>query len=265
MNRIGLLLGIDLAMLLMVGLLAALSFTGLTIHEWLGFALCPIVLLHVVLQGDWFVTQFRRVRLPGAWRPRINSFLNLTLLFVMAGTLISGVLVSNQVLPLVGESLGRIDVWKWVHDCFNNILLGVVGLHLALNWNWLVAALQRRRPAPPVDEGAPPKNVTSPLSGRQVGVWRLVLRSLAVLGIAMASALGAYAIFVPIAGPPQDAKVSQHQPSPVGNGTQAPVRELPHQNGRPISLHRGMSELFFVLIVLTATILIGRYGLRLRL
>src|SRR5262249_19168790 len=127
-NRLILLLVLDVSMLLLVCVLEALSLTGLALHEWLGFVLCPLVLLHVALQWDWFVTQFRRVMRPGAYRSRANSLLNIILLVVMAAVLLSGVLVSNQVRPVVGQALGRIHVWHEIHGWLNFVLVVLVGL-----------------------------------------------------------------------------------------------------------------------------------------
>src|SRR5262249_10770228 len=105
-NRMVLLLWLDCSMLLAVVLLECLSLTGLQLHEWLGFVLCPLVLLHVVLQWQWFITQFQRVLTPRAWRVRVNASLNLLLLIVMAAVLVSGGLVSNQWLRSVSGSAG---------------------------------------------------------------------------------------------------------------------------------------------------------------
>ena len=130
-------------MLLAVVLLECLSLTGLQLHEWLGFLLCPLVLLHVVLQWQWFITQFRHVLTAGAWRVRVNAGLNLLLLIIMAAVLVSGGLVSNQSVATLGERFGRLQVWSDIHGWLNFSLVVLVGLHLALNWDWLLAALRR--------------------------------------------------------------------------------------------------------------------------
>jgi cytochrome b561 len=148
-NRVALLLCLDTAMLLLVCVLECINFTGLEWHQWLGFALCPLVLLHVVLQWQWFNTQFRRVFTPGAWRVRVNAGLNLLLLVMMAAVLFSGVFVSRQATAWVGESFGRVRLWSEVHGWLNFVLVVLVGLHLALNWDWMIAALRRRRPERP--------------------------------------------------------------------------------------------------------------------
>ena len=60
-NRVAFLLGLDTAMLLLVVVLECVNFAGLQWHQWLGFAFCPVVLLHVVLRWQWFITQFQRM------------------------------------------------------------------------------------------------------------------------------------------------------------------------------------------------------------
>src|SRR6185436_12537047 len=49
----------------------------------------------------------------------------------------------------LGESFGRVRIWSEVHGWLNVPLVVLVGLHLALNWDWMIAALRRRRPERP--------------------------------------------------------------------------------------------------------------------
>jgi hypothetical protein len=114
-NRVALLLCLDTAMLLLVCVLECLALTGLESHEWLGFALCPLVLVHVVMQWQWFITQFQRVMKTGACRVRINAFLNLALLIMMSAVLLSGLLVSPQVAAMIGEGLGKVRICSEIH------------------------------------------------------------------------------------------------------------------------------------------------------
>ena len=111
-NRVAHLLCLDIAMLLLVVVLECINFTGLQWHQWLGFAFCPVVLWHVVLQWSWFVTQFQRVLAPGAWRVRVNAGLNLLLLALMGAVLFSGGFVSAQAVGSLGESFGRVHIWS---------------------------------------------------------------------------------------------------------------------------------------------------------
>src|SRR2546422_11061855 len=101
-NRFAIPLCMDAAMLLVVWVQECPALTGLELHEWLGFALCPLVLVHVVMQWQWCITQFQRVMKTGPYRVRINALLNLALLIMMSVVLLSGVLVSRHVKSMVG-------------------------------------------------------------------------------------------------------------------------------------------------------------------
>src|SRR6185312_3729364 len=118
-NRVALLVCLDTAMLLLVCVLEPIKFTGLEWHQWLGFALCPLVLLHVILQWQWFVAQFRATGRRGGFRIRVSALLNLILFVLMAAVLFSGVLVSRQSTAFVGESFGRVRLWSEVHGWLN--------------------------------------------------------------------------------------------------------------------------------------------------
>src|SRR5215469_197768 len=123
---------LDFGMLALACILQALSLTGLAWHEWLGFLLCALVLFHVILQWPWFVTEFRRLFTRGAHRARVNSALNYLLFIVMVAVLVSGVLISNQIGPLIGGALGRPRVWTELHGWLNFTLIVLVGVHLAM-------------------------------------------------------------------------------------------------------------------------------------
>src|SRR5215472_7446494 len=138
------LLALDVSMLALVVVLEALSLTGLAWHEWLGFLLCLLVLLHVILQWPWFPTEFRRIFTRGAHRARVNSVLNTLLFIVMVAVLVSGVLISNQIAPLIGNALGRPRVWSELHSWLNFTLVVLIGVHLAMNWDWILGAVRRR-------------------------------------------------------------------------------------------------------------------------
>ena len=148
-NRVAFLVCLDTAMLSLVCVLEPIKLTGLEWHQYLGFALCPLVLLHVALQWQWFMTQFQGMGRRGGYRVRLSALLNLTLFVLMAAVLFSGVFASRQSTVLIGESAGRVRLWHEVHGGLNLVLLLFVGLHLALNWDWILAALRHKRPRRP--------------------------------------------------------------------------------------------------------------------
>src|SRR5881392_159103 len=74
-------------------------------------------------QWQWFVTQFQRIRTTRAYRVRINTLLDLGLLFMMSAVLLSGVLSSRQVTSVIGESLGWARIWSEIHGWLNFIVV----------------------------------------------------------------------------------------------------------------------------------------------
>ena len=271
-NRVAFLLCLDTAMLLLVVVLECINFTGLQWHQWLGFAFCPVVLLHVVSQWQWFITQFQRVLTPGAWRVRVNAGLNLLLLVMMAAVLFSGVFVSSQATALVGEGFGRVRIWSEVHGWLNVALVVLVGLHLALNWDWIIASMRRRRPERPALVAA--RNVTEPTARRRLSFARSLGRAVAVLLVASVASGAVYFSMKAMLLPKWRAAMERERVvtagatgregnQPVPRSTE-PARNLLAPRNRPISLRRA-PDLAGTLSLTVFVAVIGRYVFRLRL
>src|SRR5207302_5231280 len=128
----------------------------------------------------------------GAWHVRVNASLNLLLLIMMAGVLVSGGLVSNQSIATLGEQLGRLRVWSEVHGWLNFSLVVLVGLHLALNWDWMLAAQRRRRMERPGLMDIAPREVTASSSPRNLPWLRWLGRATAIIAVAFIAAGGVY-------------------------------------------------------------------------
>jgi hypothetical protein len=259
-NRVAYLLFLDTAMLLLVCVLECVALTGLHLHEWFGFALCPLVLLHVVLQWEWFITQFDRMRTTSGWRIRINAFLNLILLLMMSAVLLSGVLVSRLGTTLVGESFGRVRVWSDIHGWLNFVLVVLVGLHLALNWDWIVAACRRRRADRQGSAGAPQQIASTSGTRWSPSFARATGRALAVILIASLAAGIAYQAFAP--------RTPAHERLPQAQGAGREPKESAEQiapRPRPPAWSEGLRQLNITTLALVFVVLIGRYVFRLRL
>lgn len=239
-------------MLVAVVLLECLSLTGLELHEWLGFVLCPLVLVHVVLQWQWFITQFQRVLTAGAWRVRLNASLNLLLLIVMAAVLVSGGLVSNQSVATLGERFGRLRLWSEIHGDLNFILVVLVGLHLALNWDWIVAALRRWRTKQSGLVESAPREVTASSSPHNPRWLRWLGRATAVLAVAFIAASGIYFAMAGMTHRPQ----GQHESGAVPNF---------RPQGRRQSFSDGVRELSVTAGAVAIVVVVGRRVFRLRL
>jgi len=258
-------------MLLLVCVLECINFTGLEWHQWLGFAFCPVVLLHVVLQWPWFSTQFQRVLTPGAWRVRVNAGLNLLLLVLMAAVLFSGGFVSAQGVKALGESFGSVRIWSEVHGWLNFALVVLVGLHLALNWDWVIGACARplfahRHPA------AADASRTAALRG--VGLVRSLGRAVAVLLVAALASGAVYFSMKAMLVPKWRARMERERlvtaaateserNQPASRPTE-PARNPLMPRNRPLRL-RDAPNVVGTLAVTVGVAIIGRYVLRLRL
>ncbi len=135
--------------------------SGIPIHEWLGLAVIIPLLVHLLLNWQWTVETTRRFfgRLPG--QPRINYVLNIMLFILMTGEGFTGLMISKEVLPLFGLSGSNNFMYRNLHSMLADGLLIVMGLHLAMNWKWVLTVLQKYLVAPLRGRRNPIKN-TSP-------------------------------------------------------------------------------------------------------
>ena len=79
-------------------------------------------------------------------RSRINYLVNLTLFAGVSAAIFSGVLISQKAIPaLTGANAAPNMDWRWdtLHNQFSADLLILSGFHLAINWDWVLAAGER--------------------------------------------------------------------------------------------------------------------------
>jgi hypothetical protein len=117
--------------------------SGLAIHEWLTLSVVAAMVVHLLLNWDWITEITGRFLGKLGTLNRINYILN-WLLFI-DGTLImvSGVMISEVVLPLMGIKLPLGFAWRRLHDMSANIGLILLGLHTALHWGWVVTTFKK--------------------------------------------------------------------------------------------------------------------------
>jgi hypothetical protein len=117
--------------------------SGLAIHEWLTLAMVAALIIHLLLSWDWITEITHRLLGKMGTQNRINYILN-WLLFI-DGTLImiSGIMISEVALPVLGIKLSPGFAWRRLHDMSANIGLVLLGLHTALHWNWIVTTFNK--------------------------------------------------------------------------------------------------------------------------
>ena len=138
-------LAVDIVIFLIFLVVEAPKFSGLPAHEWLGIAIGAGVLTHVLLHWQWIIEISRRLFGKVQWSARINYILNILLFIAIITVIFSGLMISKTVMPLLGVTLAENRMWRSVHTATANIFIGLVGLHVALHWQWIVNLFRRSR------------------------------------------------------------------------------------------------------------------------
>ena len=137
---------LDAILLVAICALQTVRFTGIVLHEWLGLAMVGMVLAHLLLAWSWIISQSRRFFTLQPIRARINYLLNLSLFAAVTAVIFSGVLISQKAIPaLTGTKAAWEMDWRWdiLHHQFSAAVVLLVGFHLAINWEWVLAAGQK--------------------------------------------------------------------------------------------------------------------------
>src|SRR5262249_32804034 len=137
---------LDVALLVSVCVLQTVSFTGLWLHEWLGLATVGMSLAHLRFAWCSIARQIRRFVARQSARERINYLLNLSLFAVVTAVIYSGVVISQKAIPTLTAKNAAPDMdWRWdvLHNRFSDAVVLLSAFHLAINWEWVLAAGQR--------------------------------------------------------------------------------------------------------------------------
>ena len=139
---------LDAVILVGYTLAYSFGFTGLVVHEWLGLALGLVLLVHLTLHWDWVVRTTRRL-VTRRGRDRVIWLVNLALLAAMTLCVASGIVISRVAMPSLGILTISTPFWNRLHIITAEVTLGLVPVHVALRWRWIVSVARHfvtRRP-----------------------------------------------------------------------------------------------------------------------
>jgi hypothetical protein len=127
-----------------IGFLVAMDprSTGIAIHEWFTLAALVTIMVHLLLNWDWIAQVTSRFVGKVSGRSRINYILNWLLFIDGILLMLSGILISQSVVPLLGFTLPEGFAWRSLHSVSANLGLIMLGLHTALHWGWIVNAFK---------------------------------------------------------------------------------------------------------------------------
>ena len=136
---------LDSSLLIIFILLLSPRLTGLPLHEILGFVFFIPILLHLLIAWPWIRKATRKLFQTVNVRTRINFFLNVVLFILVITELVSGFVISEIVLPYFGIATINDRSWRAVHNLPLNFVVVFTGFHIAMNWGWIVTAVNKRR------------------------------------------------------------------------------------------------------------------------
>jgi hypothetical protein len=130
--------------LIFIGFLIAMDprSSGIAIHEWLTLAAFVTVMVHLLLSWDWIAQITKRFLGKVGTRARINYVLNWLLFIDGILLMLSGLMISERVIPALGLQLPINFAWRNLHDMSANLGLFLLGLHTALHWSWVVSTVK---------------------------------------------------------------------------------------------------------------------------
>ena len=76
---------------------------------------------------------------------RFNRAFDILLFVAMVIVIYSGFLVSESMVPSLGFVPTESDFWFAIHDVGGNLLILLVGIHLAMHWPWVKRNISKIR------------------------------------------------------------------------------------------------------------------------
>lgn len=133
---------VDIAIFIAFLVAMAPRFSGIAVHEWLGIAFGAAIVTHLLLHWQWLVEVTKRFFGKAQWSARINYLLNAALFIDLTAIIFTGVMISESALPALGINLDA-SGWRGLHGTAANLFLPLIGLHVALHWQWIANMFKR--------------------------------------------------------------------------------------------------------------------------
>lgn len=134
---------VDIALFLMFIVDMNTHLTGIPVHEWLGIVFGGALVYHILLHWQWISNATRKLFTKLPTIQRIRYVVDLLLFAMMVIVVASGIWISRAALPAVGISLENSRFWSGLHHITSELVIFLVGLHVALSWSWVTNAWLR--------------------------------------------------------------------------------------------------------------------------
>lgn len=142
-NRNKINLGIDIAIFLAFLIAMSPHFSGIAVHEWLSTAFGAAIVAHLLLHWEWIVGITKSFFKKARRSARSNYVLNVLLFVDITIVIFTGLMISEDALPLFGIQTVRGGIWHGLHSVSADLSLFLIGLHIALHGEWIVKMVKR--------------------------------------------------------------------------------------------------------------------------
>lgn len=137
-------LAVDIGMTAALLLLMAYERIGQATHEWIGIGMFVLFIFHHILNGSWSRNIMR-----GKYNPMriVQTVIVILVLCAMAGSMISGVILSRHALSFLPIKSGRSFARKlhMVSAYWGFVLMSI---HLGLHWSMMTGIAKKLIPKP---------------------------------------------------------------------------------------------------------------------
>jgi len=118
--------------------------TGLALHEVMGVIFFIPIIIHLLIAWRWIRNSMKHFFNYARRRASVNLCLNSILFVLVVIEIVSGFAISQIALPFVGIKTIDDKTWQSLHNQTLNLTKLFVGLHLALNWEWIISIFKKR-------------------------------------------------------------------------------------------------------------------------
>ncbi len=124
------------------------SLTGNTIHEWLSLSFAAAVVTHLLFHWHWLVNVTVNFFKNLFNQSRLNYVVDMLFFAAMTAVMLSGLMISKDVMSFLGIQLDVSRSWKTVHNLASDASVILLGIHFALHWKWVVTNIGRNIVSP---------------------------------------------------------------------------------------------------------------------
>lgn len=127
--------------------------TGIPVHEWLSAALMAAAVTHILLHWKWITSVGAAYFKKLFHSSRLKFAVDVIIFIAAVSLMMSGIMISRSILPLFGFEVPESTTWETIHSDAANITILAMGVHIGLNWGWVVTMTKKyliaplRRPA----------------------------------------------------------------------------------------------------------------------